>query len=146
MAIGTMHLPVLGPMAAVLDACAMIAYLRGEPGADVVASILSNPANVCYAHAVNLAEVYYYFLNMADQTRAENAIRDLATDYVHFRDDMDPTFWKSVASLKAAHGIALGDCFCLALAQRIGGEIVTSDHGEFDPLVSLGLCPINFIR
>jgi hypothetical protein len=36
----------------VLDACAMIAFLRGEPGADVVAGLLSNPDHNCYAHAI----------------------------------------------------------------------------------------------
>ena len=58
---GTMHLPVLGPMAAVLDGCAMIAYLRGEPGGDLVYSIISNPANTSHAHVINLLEVYYEF-------------------------------------------------------------------------------------
>ena len=50
----------------VLDACAMIAFLRGEPGADVVRAILHNPSDACYAHAINLCEVYYDFVRAAD--------------------------------------------------------------------------------
>ncbi|MGA2229640.1 MAG: hypothetical protein ABSH22_01830 [Tepidisphaeraceae bacterium] len=34
----------------------MIAFLRGEAGADVVRGILSDPANVVYAHAISLCE------------------------------------------------------------------------------------------
>lgn len=43
----------------VLDASAMIAFLRGEQGAERVSEVLSNPGNVCCAHAINLCEVFY---------------------------------------------------------------------------------------
>jgi predicted nucleic acid-binding protein len=42
--------------------------------------------------------------------------------------------------------ISLADCFCIVLAQELSGEVVTSDHHEFDPLVPLNLVPITFIR
>ena len=41
---------------AVLDACAMIAYLRNEAGADIVERLLNDPLIVCYAHSINLLE------------------------------------------------------------------------------------------
>lgn len=41
-------------VACVLDACAMIAFLRGEEGADAVTSLLLNED--CMAHAVNFAK------------------------------------------------------------------------------------------
>ncbi len=47
----------------VLDACAMIAYLNDEPGADVVEAAMIDPMNQCYAHAVNLCEVFYQLRN-----------------------------------------------------------------------------------
>jgi uncharacterized protein with PIN domain len=37
----------------ILDACAMIAFLRDEPGAEVVEAILTHPTDRCFAHAVN---------------------------------------------------------------------------------------------
>ena len=124
----------------------MLAYLKGEPGADVVDVLLRNPAEPCYAHAVNLCEVYYDFLRRADVRTAEQAVADLLADGVCERQDMGRRFWRRVGQLKARGGISLADCFCIALAQQLGGEIVTSDHHEFDPLVPLGLCPITFIR
>ena len=45
------------PVSYVLDACAMIAYLRSEPGAEVVSHLLKQPAGRCAAHAINLCEV-----------------------------------------------------------------------------------------
>ena len=38
------------------------------------------------------------------------------------------------------------DFFAIALAQELGGEVVTADHHEFDSLVLLGIVPITFIR
>ncbi len=124
----------------------MLAYLKGETGASVVEALLRGPAETCYAHAVNLCEVYYDFLRRTDARTAEHAIADLLTDGVIERQDMGRRFWRRVGQLKARGGIALADCFCIALAQQLSGEVVTSDHHEFDPLVPLGVCPINFIR
>lgn len=42
----------------VLDASAMIAYLRDEPGAAAVAEALIDPTSKCHAHALNLCEVF----------------------------------------------------------------------------------------
>jgi len=40
----------------------------------------------------------------------------------------------------------LAVCFGLALAKELSGEFVTTDRYEFDPLVPLGIAPINSIR
>ena len=51
----------------VLDASAMIAFLRGEPGADAVAEILLDSESQCHAHALNLCEVFYDFERAANR-------------------------------------------------------------------------------
>ena len=43
----------------VLDACAMIAWLRNEPGADIVDQAIRDLNSQCLAHAINLCEVFY---------------------------------------------------------------------------------------
>jgi uncharacterized protein with PIN domain len=45
----------------VTDASAMIAFLRDEPGADMVAESLLDSESPCYAHSLNLCEVFYDF-------------------------------------------------------------------------------------
>ena len=57
-------------MSTVIDAYALIAFLRDEPGADVVENVLSAPEK-CYAHALNLCEVYYDFFRASNQDAAE---------------------------------------------------------------------------
>ena len=135
-----------------LDASAMLAYLRQEAGEDIVAELLADPNNECFAHAVKLCEVYRGFLASANRTAAEAAIQGLYTDGVLPREDMDQPFWQDIGDMialaRATPGMALGlaDAFGLALARRLGCEFVTSDHRDMDPLLPLGLCPVRFIR
>jgi predicted nucleic acid-binding protein len=131
----------------VLDACAMIAYLRDEPGADVVERVLSNASDQSYAHAVNLCEVYYDFIRMVNERTARAALRDLRAAGVRTRRDMSGPFWRGIGRLKGAiRHISLADCFAVELSRRLGAEVVTSDHHEFDALARDGLCRVLFIR
>lgn len=130
----------------VFDACAMIAYLRGEPGELIVNGFLSTPDDMCYAHTMNLLEVYYDFIRKHSEPVARQALVDLAAAGVIERRDMNTEFVLRVGQLKARGRISLPDCFCIVLAQEVSGQVVTSDHHEFGPLVPLGIVPIHFIR
>jgi len=72
----------------VLDACAMIAFLRAETDSEVVRQILRDPADHCYAHVVNLCEVYYDFARSIDSSTGRAALRDLSLAGVRARRDI----------------------------------------------------------
>jgi PIN domain nuclease of toxin-antitoxin system len=130
-----------------IDGSSLLAFLRDEPGADVVESLLLDASNNCYAHAVNLCEAFYDYYRAGGEAVAQTAIARLLSASVLPRADMDPAFWQQAGRLKAdRRHVSLVDCFCITLAQRLNAVAVTSDHREFDPLVPLGLCPIQFIR
>ncbi|MHB8647547.1 MAG: PIN domain-containing protein [Thermomicrobiales bacterium] len=130
----------------VLDARAMIAFLRNERGGDIVETFLTDGMDTCVAHAINLCEVYYDFFRSADQATAKAAIADLEALGVIVREDMDREFWQAVGSYKATNKASLADCVAITLANRVGGELVTSDHHEFDVIAAHGICRIRFIR
>jgi len=140
-------------MTYILDACAIIAFLRGEEGADILSSLLLN--EVCMSPGVNLCEVYYYdclFRGDSEPT-ARELISDLRSLGLIFRKDMDDQFWQMVASYKAkarkaSLHVPLADCFVLSLAERENAAIVTSDHHEFDLIIQKGFCAsiVKFIR
>lgn len=67
-------------MIVVLDACAMIAFLRDEPGAAIVEQYLRNNETLCLAHAINLCEVFYDFIRATGENNANQAIQDLLAD------------------------------------------------------------------
>lgn len=129
----------------ILDADPMIAFLNNEQGADVVEDLLTEPGSTCYAHAYNLCEVYYLYYRRGGGALADSAIQDLLDLGIQVRTDLDTAFWKDAGALKGQHALALPDAFCVALARRLGGTAVTTDHTEFDPLVPLGYSPILFI-
>ena len=131
----------------IIDACAVIAFLRGEAGSVIVTRLLADPNNLCLIHAVNLCEVYYDAVRRTDVATARQDIAALLAGGLVLRTDLDTAFWQSVGDLKINPGkLSLADCFALVLAQQEQGTLVTSDHHEFDPIVPLNLCPILFIR
>ncbi len=130
----------------VLDAGPMIAFLDDEPGAGVVEQVLTEPESTCYAHIFNLMEIYYIYFRRRGEGVAEDALQSLLDTGLTVRDDHDTAFWKEAATFKGKHAIALPDTFCLTLARRLNGTVITTDHTEFDPLIPFGYCPILFIR
>lgn len=130
----------------VLDACAMIAYLRGEVGGTVVEGLLNGPGDTCFAHTINLLEVYYDFIRKHNEPTARQALEDLKAAGISTQRNMNRRFVLRVGQLKARGRISIADCFCIVLAQELSGQVVTLDHHEFDPLVPLGLVPVLFIR
>jgi len=126
----------------------MIAYLRGEPGADEVESRLQDDSEPCLAHVINVCEVYYKAMRRSGEDVAESAIQDLKGQGLFVRDDLDELFWQEVGKYKAAIGsIPLADCFVVALATRfVGAELVTADRPDFEPIEKQGICRVTFIR
>ena len=131
----------------VLDACAIIAFLRDEPGADVVAAALADADSASIAHALNLCEVYYDFHRASGESVAENAIVDLEKLGVQASEALTPDVWRKAAEIKSVHRrISLADCFALTLAASLDAELLTADHHELDAILKHGICRIRFIR
>lgn len=140
----------------ILDACAIIAFLKGELGADFVEDHITDPTSKCYLHAVNAAEVYTWYLKNGSVADATDAIAVVLACGIEIREDIDIVFWKEVATHKASitsatdpitgrkRTISIADCFALALALRLIGSVITSDHREFEYVKSSGICKVGF--
>lgn len=130
-----------------LDASALIAFLRDEPGSAVVAEVLLDPDSQCYAHALNLCEVFYDFERASTRQEARQAIADLARMGVITDANLMPPVWQAAGSLKATlRRVSLADCFAIELSERLQATILTADHHEFDVLADRAICRIRFIR
>ncbi|MCC6481014.1 MAG: type II toxin-antitoxin system VapC family toxin [Sphingomonadaceae bacterium] len=107
----------------VLDASALLALLRDEPGARDVAEVLTDAR----ISSVNYSEVVSHFINAGMPAQQVDAMlnplpvtvveadRGLATSAGHLR------------AVTAKVGLSLGDRFCLALAKRDGLHAMTAD-------------------
>lgn len=134
-------------MISVLDSSAMIAFLRNEAGADLVEAELKNLESRCYAHVLNLCEVFYDTYRLSGRDGALGAIADLRRLGVIQTADMSPWMWQRAGTLKAIHRrVSLADCFTITLAQHLHATVLTADHHEFDTLAAQAVCDIRFIR
>lgn len=106
----------------VLDASALLAYLQGEAGADVVERILTAGA-VC--GAANWSEVAQKVRHRSGDWPLARALLlsyDLAVEPVRAADgERAAELWSEAAQL------SLGDRLCLALAERLDLPAVTAD-------------------
>lgn len=130
----------------VLDACALIAYFRGETGSDVMARIIIDQQSTCFAHALNVSEVFRDFLLRDGEEEAERVYLAIRLANITIREDFDEALWKDAARRKAAHRMSLADSIGIALAYRLSADFVSTDHHELDAVNDSGAYVITFIR
>jgi ribonuclease VapC len=129
---------------AVLDASALLAYLRDEPGAELVADTIALGAAMS---AVNLAEV---LSRAADRGADPIALADqlVARGLIGGAIDVEPFTTPDAIDSAAlrpstrAAGLSLADRACLALARRLGAHAVTADSAWSDVDVDVELTQI----
>jgi len=105
----------------VIDASAVIAFWRGEPGSDRALDAFDGGA----LSVVNLGEVFARLSRDGVQPEAaKEQIDRFGLSYVppSIEDVMD------VGRISSRLGFSLGDKFCIALARRFGAPIVTADR------------------
>jgi len=101
----------------------------------------------CYAHALNLCEMFYDFERAANRRDALQAVADLATLGVIEESSLAPGVWQAAGTLKARlRRVSLADCFAIELAERLGPTILIADHHESDVLAAQPEYSIRFIR
>lgn len=111
-------------MKVVVDASALIAGLRGEPGAERVDAAIRDAV----ISSVNLAEVVGVLAlagAKADEIDRTLALWSLA---VISPDQSTATEVGLMRPLTEVAGLSLGDRFCLALARRINAPVLTADR------------------
>lgn len=121
-----------------LDACAVIAYLRQEPGAEVLKELIERPSSFLTLHVCNLGEVYYDFFRDDGIEAAQTAWANTLTLPLELRRDADDSFIQRVGVIKVTERVSFADAFALALSERLNLPLVTTDHHEFDPIEQKG--------
>ena len=120
----------------VLDACALLALLRNEAGADKVATAI-NAANVdnnvrVIMNKINLLEVYYDLYRSLGKETADNILAEIKKRPIEINANITDEIFAEAGRLKATYKISLADSFVLAQAIVSEGKLLTSDHHEFD--------------
>ncbi len=131
----------------VYDSNALIAYLEDEPGAEMVDELLADRSNVGFVHSIKLCEVFYHVRRTYGEQAAQDTYEAIQRLRLNIREDMDEDLWQAAARIKADHArVSLADCLCIALANRVGAEVVSSDPHEVETLAAAQVCKVRFIR
>jgi PIN domain nuclease of toxin-antitoxin system len=128
----------------VLDASALLAYLREEPGANAVAEAIAGGAAIS---TVNLAEVFSRAADRgADPAKlaaklTQSGLLDGAITVEPFTTS-DAIDAARLRPLTRDAGLSLGDRACLALARRLGAPALTADTAWQEVAHGVELRPI----
>ena len=124
-----------GPVA--LDACALIAFLAGQAGAEVVEQVLARAAmnqGRVSIHRANLGEVYYLKLRAAGRKAADALLAELAKLPLEVADVFDERLMREAAGFKVRFGLLYLDAIAAGWASIAGASLMTTDHRGFAPL------------
>jgi ribonuclease VapC len=111
-------------MRVVLDASALLAYLKNEPGGDVVDGVLAESV----MSSVNWAEVIQK--SMVAGVDVDGMLNDLQVlglvvePFLPEDGEMAGRLWEQTRQA----GLSLGDRACLSLGLRLGASVLTSDR------------------
>jgi PIN domain nuclease of toxin-antitoxin system len=108
----------------VLDTSALLAFVNGEPGSEVVAEVIGDAV----VSTVNLAEAVTKLVDRgASLAVARDALAMAEYDVADFdREQAEAT--GALITKTRPKGLSLGDRACLALAQRENAPAITADR------------------
>ncbi|SRR6266576_547877 len=129
----------------VLDACALITYLKGEVGNERLAELLADDENTLAIHILNLCEVYSCYYRTDGQPQAQVAWEQAAR-ILQICSPIDEAFTKLIARWKVVQGLYMLDAVAAATAEKYACALLTTDHNHFDPVAGMGLITIEFLR
>lgn len=119
----------------VLDASALLALLRGEPGGVRVGQVLTDAAMT----TVNLAEVIGHFARNGGLEADIHEILDpLPITRMPFDDELAYQTGILLPMTRSA-GLSLGDRGCLALARRMSVPALTADRAWLAIAIPVGV-------
>ena len=130
----------------VIDACALIAYLRKEKGGDKLRALLKDSYNRFFMHSVNVGEVYYDSLRVSGKETARELFGDIAKLPINVIWTLDILFIELVGKYKTSFRVSYADSFVLSLAERGGGIVISTDHHEFDAIENAGVLAFYWLR
>ncbi|MEP7107649.1 MAG: type II toxin-antitoxin system VapC family toxin [Ferruginibacter sp.] len=119
----------------VLDTFALVAFFRGEKGADEIEKLLVDALkgrHQLYLCSYNAGEVYYSIWRKDGKATADACRGKLLQFQITIVEaDLQLTF--EAAALKATHILSYADAHAAALALHLNATVITGDK-EFDNL------------
>lgn len=125
----------------VLDAFALLAYLRDEPAAARIEKLLENARQgKCrlYLSIINLGEILYITERRGGVAKVQDTLALLRQLPVEVMPADEQTIF-AAAHIKANYTVSYADSFAVVAAQTMGGTLITGDpeFGAVEKLVNM---------
>jgi len=133
----------------ILDACALIALLAGEIGAEKVKNIIQDAIDNKIGlkiNQINLLEVYYHIINTYDQENANKALEKIYEFPIEVIVGLSDDVFKEAGRIKSKYKIPLGDSIVSAECIINNWTLVTSDYADFGKIEIKENIKINWFR
>lgn len=114
----------------ILDASALLAYLKKEKGYEKVRDIMMTNEKLklsTFVHQVNFIETIYRCVTFFGAHKTQKIIADLKSPFFGVVNYMDTDLALYVSNLKAAYQLSLADAVGLAYCKIIKGTFWTAD-------------------
>jgi uncharacterized protein len=121
----------------VLDACALLAFLNDEIGANIVENLLVRADSKeirLNMSAINVLEIYYGIFREDGPDAADAVLGKIEILPIHIVRIFSEETLREAGRLKASYRISLADAVALSEANIRNAALVTADHHELDLL------------
>ena len=133
----------------VLDACAVIATLSNEEGAEIVVNAYNEASSgnaKIIMNIVNLLEVYYDDYRIHGKDSADKMVESIMTFPTTIISEIKQDIFAEAGRLKSTYKISLADSIVLAQSIVVKGSLLTCDHHEFDAIEGKEPLEFHWIR
>ena len=121
----------------VLDACALIAFLNDEAGADTIAGLLveaETGTTHLYISSIQALEVYYDRIYVKGLDYANVFLESLYASPVTVLNEISLEVVREAGKLKTKYSISLADSVACATAFFMSLPLISSDHSELSAI------------
>jgi predicted nucleic acid-binding protein len=110
----------------VLDACALLALINNEEGADSVEAILREALDgkvEVYMNKINVYEIYYGIYRVEGKDKADETYQLIQRQPINIIDTFEDDVFKEAAKLKSKYKMSLADS--IALGETVFGWMIS---------------------
>jgi predicted nucleic acid-binding protein len=121
----------------VLDACAAIAFLNKEAGAETIAGLIQKAEDkeiYLYMTGIQALEVYYDRIRIKGRDYADTFLDALYASSIKIIGHVSHANIRIAGHLKTRYSLSLADAVACAAAYSLSAVLVTGDHHELDPI------------
>jgi predicted nucleic acid-binding protein len=121
----------------ILDACALLAVLAMETGADNIRSLFQKTADNkarLRMNKINFLEVYYKIYKACGKVEADNLLKTMKQMPITINDTLTDEMFREAGRLKSKYKMSLADSIAVAESIIHKGSLVTADHQEIEPI------------